>query len=681
MTANSSHDVSIDINEARDFLYLLDPNTNRFTFQTLDDNSSRQDPNLLGIFHGTLHEHAGELKRLSGLGAGVFVTVNETNLKGRKAEDITRVRAYFADMDGAPLSNLSAISAAPHIKVESSPGRYHAYWLVEDAPADSDRFAATQEALIEKLGSDPKVKDLPRVMRLPGFPHQKGLPFISRIIEVNDLPPYKDEGMPRLNGSGGRKVYPEDWETDVCEGEGRNNKIASLYGSALNNMERDNARRLVSSYNQEFCKPPLTDREFDNVIASITRKHERDKAAKPKPNGAAGKEEKKPEVLNTIRFSEIPLKAVKWLWKERIAQAKLTVFAGPPGQSKSLLTLYLAARISKGDDLPCGEGRAPLGNVIIMSAEDDPGDTIGPRLQAAGADVSKIHHVVMVSEPSGEGKRSFDLTKDIPLLKKRVDEIGDVKLIVIDPISAYFGTKLDTHKDAHVRAVLMPLKELAEATGAAIIAVMHLNKSNSKDAMTRVSGSIGFTGAARGAYLIIKDPSHEEQEWDEKYDDDIKRVPRLFVPIKNNVGDDYTGLTYELEEVVVEMPRPKYEGLTAREIRAQEILRRGQDPIKQPRLVWLGEVRVSANQALSPREAKGNVVAEWLQEFLSDGPKSSNDVKKAGLEKGYSWDKLKRGKDKLNIKATKGGFGSGWQWELPGEAKPSETTREPGYNG
>jgi RepB DNA-primase from phage plasmid len=152
-------------------LRLLAPGTERFTFQTFTDCAASKakgvrDP-LARILHGSLAENLTGLVRLSAAGAGVYATVNETDLQGRSAAHIVRVRANFVDLDGAPLSNLKRMALRPHFVVQSSANRYHAYWLVEGAKLES--FKPTQQRLANLLDGDIKVCDLPRVMRLGVF--------------------------------------------------------------------------------------------------------------------------------------------------------------------------------------------------------------------------------------------------------------------------------------------------------------------------------------------------------------------------------------------------------------------------------------------------------------------------------------------------------------------------------
>jgi RepB DNA-primase from phage plasmid len=171
--------------DAKRFLAALDDRTDRFTFQTFDDNDQRKDKRLARILHGTLDEHYGTLVEFSRRGAGVFVTINTTNFQGRSVECIVEVRAYFADLDGAPLANVGRLALPPDIITETSAGRYHAFYLVSDAPLSGEHFRQTQQRLANLLDGDSSVCDLPRVMRLPGFPHQKdpSNPFVTRIYQ------------------------------------------------------------------------------------------------------------------------------------------------------------------------------------------------------------------------------------------------------------------------------------------------------------------------------------------------------------------------------------------------------------------------------------------------------------------------------------------------------------------
>jgi putative DNA primase/helicase len=164
---------------------------------------------------------------------------------------------------------------------------------------------------------------------------------------------------------------------------------------------------------------------------------------------------KLPPQLRVTRVSDVESEAVEYLWNGRLARSHVTLIAGVPGGGKSQISCDVAARITTGTAWPDG-GRAPLGSVIMLNAEDTIKDVIRPRLEAAGADPDRVHVVEAAKEADGR-ERTFDLQQDIAPLKSLVAEISDVALVVIDPITSYMGTRIDSHRTTDVRAVLEPL--------------------------------------------------------------------------------------------------------------------------------------------------------------------------------------------------------------------------------
>ncbi len=151
-----------------------------WTFQTFDDNATKR-KNLISTRAGNITTHHPDLERLNNEGAGVFVTINlQADPRKRNAKNTCEITALFVDFDGAPLPETWQLE--PSMIVESSPGRYHAYWVVSDIPLEE--FTALQIALATLYGGDPVCHDLPRVMRVPGFLHQKNAPFLSTIIHA-----------------------------------------------------------------------------------------------------------------------------------------------------------------------------------------------------------------------------------------------------------------------------------------------------------------------------------------------------------------------------------------------------------------------------------------------------------------------------------------------------------------
>jgi len=163
------------LDQARRFLEVVAGNE-LVTFQSFDDSEEKR-RRLARIIHGTLGQHAAQLTRLNNEGAGVYVMVNRGDGKGRKNENVLSVRAVFIDLDGAPVEPVRNAPVKPHLIVQSSPGRYHAYWKVSDCPLEN--FGVIQKALAEKFNADTSISDLARVMRLPGFFHRKASPFMS----------------------------------------------------------------------------------------------------------------------------------------------------------------------------------------------------------------------------------------------------------------------------------------------------------------------------------------------------------------------------------------------------------------------------------------------------------------------------------------------------------------------
>jgi hypothetical protein len=170
--------------EAARFLALLDPAATGFTFQTFDDNKERKDPKLARILHGSLDQHFAALCQLNARGAGIFVTINETDFKGRTNKNIVAARRLFLDLDNG---SAPPREPAPHVVVESSPGRWQVYWRARGIELAA--FTPLQMTIAQRFGGDSAAKDRARVLRLPGFFHRKGAPVMVRIHAVNDDAP------------------------------------------------------------------------------------------------------------------------------------------------------------------------------------------------------------------------------------------------------------------------------------------------------------------------------------------------------------------------------------------------------------------------------------------------------------------------------------------------------------
>ncbi len=350
----------------------------------------------------------------------------------------------------------------------------------------------------------------------------------------------------------------------------------------------------------------------------------------------------------TVRCAaDIPPEAIEFIWPARIARGKHSTIAGDPGTGKSQLSINIAATVTRGREWPCGEGFAPIGSVIFLSAEDGAADTIVPRLIAADAELSRVFIVSAVREENGV-RRSFNLQADLALLEQKIREIGDVALVIIDPVSSYLG-KTDSHKNAEVRSVLEPVSEMAERTRVAILSVTHFSKGSqggNTKALHRFIGSIAFTGAPRAAFAVVTDPEDEGR--------------RLFLHGKNNMAAAPQGLSYRVTQSLL----PGHSVVASR-------------------IVWEPEpVRISADEAMAESNTGNTASArdearEFLQELLSDGPVPTNKIKLEAGNAGLSWATIRRAKDSMGLKKMRqsdGKDGSGrWLWYLPDETAESAT--------
>jgi hypothetical protein len=188
-TADNAIKLEMDMDMAQRFLDLLGK---KHVFQTFDDVPGRDIRELAIILHGTLDQRSDQLCKLNLLRAGVFATLNETDYRGKCKENIKRIRAVTLDLDGEPLEPVKTCKLQPHIIVESSPGKYHCYWLVRDLPCH--QFEDVQRSIAKKFDGDPAVALLTHNARIPGFYHCKKEPFFrTRIIEVNEREKYSGE--------------------------------------------------------------------------------------------------------------------------------------------------------------------------------------------------------------------------------------------------------------------------------------------------------------------------------------------------------------------------------------------------------------------------------------------------------------------------------------------------------
>jgi hypothetical protein len=329
------------------------------------------------------------------------------------------------------------------------------------------------------------------------------------------------------------------------------------------------------------------------------------------------------------RLADIAAEHIRWLWPQRLALGKLSLVAGQPGLGKSQLTLAMAAAVTTGGDWPDGT-RAPLGSVVLVSCEDDAADTIRPRLEAAGADLRRVHifdWAIGRDKSGASARRSFDVTEHVPALASLVTRLGDARLVVIDPITAYMGGA-DSHKTADVRSALVPLQSLVATAGAAGLLVSHLNKATDGAAMNRVVGSGAFVAVCRSSWLVATDPK------------DGERRRRIMTPLKNNVGDDRTGFAFTVE------PHYLPDGIATSRVAF--------DP--NPLTVDADDLLRNATSAPDDEGRLGpalTTACEFLRQMLADGARKTTDVQVAANGAGLSWRTVEAARKQLGVKSTR----------------------------
>ena len=195
--------------------------------------------------------------------------------------------------------------------------------------------------------------------------------------------------------------------------------------------------------------------------------------------------------LELIRMSDIQPEQVQWLWYPYIPLGKLTVIQGDPGEGKTTFVLAVIAALTKGEALPEREPLDPV-NILYQTAEDGLADTIRPRLDALGADCSRVLVI-------DESKRELSLSDE--RIRQAMEETG-AKLLVLDPLQAYLGAEVDMHRANEVRPILKRLGSVAEQMGCAVILIRHLNKMQGQKSGHRGMGSVDFQAAARSVLLV-----------------------------------------------------------------------------------------------------------------------------------------------------------------------------------
>ena len=344
----------------------------------------------------------------------------------------------------------------------------------------------------------------------------------------------------------------------------------------------------------------------------------------------------KGSTLNLICATDLEPEPIRWIWKDWLALGKFHLLAGAAGTGKTTLALSLAATITLGSQWPDGTYCEP-GNILIWSAEDDPQDTLLPRLLAHGADRQHIYFVSDVLEHNKP--RAFDPCKDMQKLYEKAVNIKDVRLIIIDPIVHVIAG--DSHKNGEVRRDLQPLIELGDKLKAVVLGISHFNKNTAgQDPLERVTGSIAFGALARIVLATAK------------ITDAAAEPKRLLVRAKSNNGPDSGGYHYQIEQITLD----------------------NYPDVLSSKIIWGSQVEGNARELLLDANEEPlsdhSTLSEaiyFLKVLLKEGPVSRKEVSEKAREAGFKDITLRRAKAVLDVEAVHEGYGKGsvWKWALP----------------
>lgn len=510
---------SASIDDAGRFLQLIDHESESFCFRSFDD-SKESRTYLAKKYMGSIQQHANSLEQANQMGAGVFVVINKG---GQRKDEISRIRAVFADTDGAPLDPLLVLE--PHIVIQSSPNRWHVYWLVDNR-FPVEQFSSVQLAIATKFDTDPSIKDLSRVMRLPGFKHCKGIPFQVQIVKLaSSLPRYSIDEIQaglglacipvvhEVNSTTTKPVFPLGdllFRNQDVEQGGRNSKLLSYVGQIRSQGVPEHLiLGIAMDYNLAHCKPPLDEQE----VLSVVNRYANVKQSADFPNGE-------------IVFTDILPPPRDFSIDKLLLAGKSAVLAGLGGVSKTQLAIQAAICVALG--MPFLGRNTKEGSVLMLLGEED-SEEIARRFNATAKHLSiseyeksqitkRVHSLPMIGEDMRMAKIQGGSAESTGFLTRVVDRSNalrdsskcNVRLIVLDHAGLIHGGDFNAREDV-VRTMSL-INELADTTGSAVLLLAHSPKSSAhadESSASDVAGSSAWVDHSRAAF-ILKTMSEEE---------------------------------------------------------------------------------------------------------------------------------------------------------------------------
>ena len=325
-------------------------------------------------------------------------------------------------------------------------------------------------------------------------------------------------------------------------------------------------------------------------------------------------------------LGDVEPEEISWLWNNRIPYGKITMLDGDPGLGKSWCSYAIAASVTKGISLPGDNRKLKPSSVLLLTAEDDPADTIRPRIDSVGGDATQVEVLSGCINSDGQ-ERHLSLVDNLGALEKAFSR-KKFSLLIIDPLNAYLGGGIDTYNDADIRTVLAPLNKLAAKYRVAVLCIRHLTKTKGGNALYRGQGSIAYIAAARMAHLVAKHPD--------------KSNIRVIACTKVNIAKPPKSMSFEIDDLGV--------------------------------FHWRGEVDIDADaliqaSCVNVKDSTLEDAKQFLFDLLWDNPLSAKEVFVQGEDAGFSRRTLERAKKDMKITSKRNG--KSWAWQLPKNANES----------
>jgi putative DNA primase/helicase len=521
-----------------------------------------------------------------------------------------RVSGIFAlDLDSAAAIALAETWNLPDTKtVETRPGRIQK-WFSHPPEAESKCTASVIAPDVDTRGTGGYVIAPPSIHNETRTRYR----FI-RDVPLADVPLFLLNPS-KPNGRGSAR----DVSAGIPAGR-RHQTLLSFAGSMrARGCSQEEITAALAVMNQQKCNAPLEPTELEKLSRWAATKNPGGGITMPITSSR----------IELRTYDEIVEEKVEWLWKPVLARKKVNILSGTAGLGKSLVSLDIAARISTGDEMPDGTPGI-RGAVVILSAEDAANDTIKPRLRVAGADMKRVYEVQSVRRELADGtakETQFDLSRDIENLAALFAAQPEIVLTIIDPMSAFLGSSVDSWKDSSVRGVLGPLSKLAETSGVCIAAILHPNKSQSGTALEKlISGSGAFGNAARSVWGFVEDEG----------------IPgrMIMCSVKPNLAERGTAFAYSID-VRDDVPFAVWEGYSFK-MNAESVL---------------GGRRADQEEKSRLRETE-----EFLAQLLDNGPMLVAEIRVQAKDAGFGWRSVERAKVLLGIKAKRTAHLGPWTW-------------------